>query len=111
MALLLAASTAANVAGTTTVVKKYHYTETRGANLTDASGNLLQCAPPNVGGTLATADGGALATKSADLDASTGVLQRPDGAALAVTGATQRVGALDDSNRGGSGAASMDGAQ
>ena len=45
MALLLAASTTANVVGTTTVVKKYHYTETRGANLTDADGNLLQCVP------------------------------------------------------------------
>ena len=39
-----------------------------------------------------------LKTKSADLDASTGVLQRPDGAALAVTGATQRIGALGDSS-------------
>merc|ERR1712091_148355 len=100
MALLLAASTAANVAGTTTIVKKYHYTETRGANLTDADGTLLQCAPPNVGGTLADAGGGALKTKSADLDAATGVLQRPDGATLAVTGATMRVGALDDSSEG-----------
>ena len=89
---------AANIFGTTTVVKKYHFTETRGANLTDADGALLQCAPPSVGGALTTADGGALATKSADLDAASGVLQRPDGGSLAVTGATMRVGALDDSS-------------
>ena len=50
-----------------------------------------------MGGALAAADGGALATKSADLDAASGVLQRPDGGSLAVTGATMRVGALDDS--------------
>ena len=84
-------------AGTTEIVKNYHFTETRGANLTDADGNMLQCAPPTVGGALAAADGGALSTKSADLDAEGGVLTRPSGASLAVTGATARVGTTHDS--------------
>ena len=69
MAGLLAVSTVANIVGTNKIVKNYHFTETRGANLTDADGALLQCAPPNVNGALTAADGGALATKSADLDA------------------------------------------
>ena len=105
MAGLLAMSTVANIVGTNKIVKNYHFTETRGANLTDANGAMLQCAPPSVGGALAAADGETLATKSADLDTTTGTLTTPEGGHIAVTAATGRVGMLD--NGASSGGAPM----
>jgi len=101
MASLLAVSTAANLLGTTKVVKNYHFVETRGDALTNEAGDTLQCASAEftyVAGasgdnatasssTLTTRGGEAVATKSADFDTASGVLAGASGQALAARAA------------------------
>jgi len=74
MAALLTLSTAVTFLGTNRVVKKYHYTETRGAMLTNEDGETLACASAefalggagNASSTLVSREGVEIATKSAD---------------------------------------------
>ena len=91
-AAIVSRAQAANIFGTNKVVKKYHFTETRGANLTDENGIMLQCAAPSVNGSLTAADGGALATKNADMTVSGGALTTNAGATVKTMATGMTVG-------------------
>lgn len=94
MAGLLSVSTAATFFGTNKIVKKYHFTETRGDMLTNEAGETLSCASAEfaLGGdgnasTLVSRDGAEIATRSADLETSGGMLADRSGQPLvAVSG-------------------------